>query len=288
MRPALVGQMALIDGDAAAAIAPLRTAIEMLRSRGVASLASRHTQVLAELLVAVGDVDGAIAELRQVVANGERLGMRLEARLARERLARLGATAVHAPATPAASRGLNPTTGEKLVTVLFADVRGYSAMSRSAVPAEMIDKIATFQRWSADEIGRHRGLVDKFAGDAVMATFNVSGASVDHAQHAVQCAIALRDKATMLGLPLTIGIATGPAIVGALTPNANVSVVGETTNLASRLQGAGAAGEILLSGEAHRRVTGWLARQSLTSQPVELAVKGFDGPVAAHRLIRPD
>jgi class 3 adenylate cyclase len=288
MRPAVVGQLALIDGDAAAAIAPLRTAIELLRSRGVMSLASRHTQVLADLLVAVGDVDGAIAELREVVADGERLGMRLEARLARERLARLGATSVPASSTRTADAQVRPATGEKLVTVLFADVRGYSAMSRSAVPAEMADKIATFQRWSSDEIGRHRGLVDKFAGDAVMATFNVSGASVDHAQHAVQCAISLRDKAAMLGLPLTIGIATGPAIVGALTPNANVSVVGETTNLASRLQGAGEAGEILLSGEAHRRVSGWLARQSLISRPVELAVKGFDGPVSAHRLIRPD
>ena len=288
MRPAVVGQMALVDGDAAAAIAPLRAAIELLRSRGVASLASRHTQVLADLLVAVGDVEGAIAELQKVVADGERLGMRLEARLARERLARLGATAVPVAATRTTVAEATPATGERLVTVLFADVRGYSAMSRSAVPAEMAEKIATFQRWAADEIGRHRGLVDKFAGDAVMATFNVSGASVDHAQHAVQCAIALRDKAAMLGLPLTIGIATGPAIVGALTPNANVSVVGETTNLASRLQGAGEAGEILLSGEAHRRVSGWLARQSLISTPVELAVKGFDGPIAAHRLIRPD
>jgi class 3 adenylate cyclase len=289
MRPALVGQMALADnGDAAAAIAPLRTAIELLRSRGVESLASRHTQVLADLLVAVGDVEGAIAELREVVADGERLGMPLEARLARERLARLGATSVPEATTTAASAEVRPATGERLVTVLFADVRGYSALSRSAVPAEMAEKIGTFQRWAADEIGHHRGLVDKFAGDAVMATFNVSGASVDHAQHAVQCAISLRDKAAMLGLPLTIGIATGPAIVGALTPNANVSVVGETTNLASRLQGAGEAGEILLSGEAHRRVTGWLGRQSLTSSPIELAVKGFDGPVVAHRLIRPD
>jgi class 3 adenylate cyclase len=288
MQPAMVGRMALVDGDAAAAIAPLRTAIELLERRGVGAQASRHRQVLADLLVAVGDVDGAIAELRGVVAVGERLGMFLEARLARERLARLGAASVPTAAIRAASPEVRPATGERLVTVLFADVRGYSALSRSAVPAEMAEKIATFQRWAADEVGRHRGLVDKFAGDAVMATFNVSGATVDHAQHAVQCAIALRDKAAMLGLPLAIGIATGPAIVGALTPNANVSVVGETTNLASRLQGAGEAGEILLSGEAHRRVSGWLARQSLISRPVELAVKGFDGPVAAHRLIRPD
>jgi class 3 adenylate cyclase len=286
--PAMVGRLALVEGDPAAAIAPLRTAIGLLESRGVASLAVRHSQVLADLLVAVGDVEGAIAELRDVVADCERLGMRLEGRLARERLARLGATALPVAPIRAAAPEMRAATGEKLVTVLFADVRGYSAMSRSAVPAEMAEKIATFQRWASEDIGRHRGLVDKFAGDAVMATFNVSGASVDHALHALECAIALRDKAAMLGLPLTIGIATGPAIVGALAPNANVSVVGETTNLASRLQGSAEAGEILLSQETHRRVSGWLARQALSSTQVDLDVKGFDGPVAAHRIIRLD
>jgi class 3 adenylate cyclase len=277
--------MALADGEPAAAIAPLRSAIALLRSRAYILIASQQRQVLADLLVAVGDVEDAIAELQDVVAEGERLGMRLEARLARERLARLGATAVPAVATRTTEAKVSPATGEKLVTVLFADVRGYSALSRSAAPAEMAEKIATFQRWASDEIGRHRGLVDKFAGDAVMATFNVSGASVDHAQHALQCAIALRDKAAMLDLPLTVGIATGPAIVGALTPNANVSVVGETTNLASRLQGAGEAGDILLSGESQRRVSGWLGRHSLSSAPIALTVKGFDEPVAAHRIV---
>jgi len=283
MQPAVVARLALVDGDPAAAIAPLRAASELLRSRGYTFEASRHRQVLTDLLVAGGDVAGAIAELRDVVTDGERLGMRLEARLARERLARLGATAVPATATRP-SPEVFLATGEKLVTVLFADVRGYTAMSRSAVPAEMVEKIATFQRWATNEIGRHRGIVDKFAGDAVMATFNASGASVDHALHALQCAIALRDKAVLLGLPLAVGIATGPAIVGALAPGANVSVVGEATNLASRLQGEAAAGEIVLSEEAHRRLRGWLAQQPLISTRVELTLKGFEGPVAAHRL----
>ena len=283
MQPAVVARLALVDGDPAAAIAPLRAAIELLRSRGYAFEASRHRQVLADLLVAGGDIEGAIAELREVVAEGERLGMRLEARLARERLARLGATAVPATATePSPAVGL--PTGEKLVTVLFADVQGYTAMSRSAVPAEMVEKIATFQRWATTEIGRHRGLVDKFAGDAVMATFNISGASVDHARHALECAIALRDKAALLGLPLGVGIATGPAIVGALAPGANLSVVGDTTNLASRLQGQADAGEIVLSEDAHRRLSGWLAEQSLSATRVAVTLKGFDEPVAAHRL----
>src|SRR6266568_1392000 len=68
MQPAVVARLALVDGDAAAAIAPLRAAIELLRSRGYTFDASRQRQVLADLLVAGGHVEGAIAELREVVA----------------------------------------------------------------------------------------------------------------------------------------------------------------------------------------------------------------------------
>ncbi len=70
-----------------------------------------------------------------------------------------------------------------------------------------------------------------------MATFNISGQSVDHAVQALRSAIAIIDKAALAGLPVGAGIAVGPAIVGNLTESANISVLGEVTNLASRLQG---------------------------------------------------
>jgi adenylate cyclase len=121
--------------------------------------------------------------------------------------------------------------------------------------------------------------VDKFAGDAVMATFNISGTQVDHAAHSVQAALALRDKAAMLGLPVGIGIATGPAVVGVLKTGANVSVVGETTNLASRLQSQAAAGEVMLSDETYRRLVG-----SVDATAEQLELKGFAQPVTAYRV----
>ena len=110
-----------------------------------------------------------------------------------------------------------------MVTVMFADVRGYTAMVGSRPPAEMVDLVSTYQRWAAQEVGRHFGVVDKFAGDAVMATFNVSGDQVDHAAHALQAALALRDKAALLGVPVGVGIATGPAVVGTLKTGANLA-----------------------------------------------------------------
>ena len=170
-------------------------------------------------------------------------------------------------------------TGERFVTVLFADVRGYTEMSRSTAPAVMADKIASLQRSAAREIARHHGTVDKFAGDAVMATFNVSGQSVDHASHALRAAMAMRDRARYMGIALGIGIATGPAIVGRLSKNANLSVLGETTNLASRLQGQAGPNQIVLSEEAWKRL-----RDRVDARLETLELKGFEERVPAYRV----
>ncbi|HVD46789.1 MAG TPA: adenylate/guanylate cyclase domain-containing protein, partial [Candidatus Limnocylindria bacterium] len=136
----------------------------------------------------------------------------------------------------------------------------------------------------SQEVSRHRGLIDKFAGDAIMATFNVSGQSVDHTLQALKAAIAIIDKAALAGLPVGAGIAVGPAVVGRLAESANVSVLGEVTNLAARLQAQSTAGEVTLSEEAHRRVREWLAERQIAPERTELDLKGFSGPVVAYRV----
>jgi class 3 adenylate cyclase len=175
-------------------------------------------------------------------------------------------------------------SGERLVTSMFADVRGYTALTAAGAPADTADRITTLHRWAAAEVGRRHGIVDKFAGDAVMATFNAVGARVDHAVLALEAALALRDKAALLDLPVGIGIAVGPAVVTRSVDSANVSVLGAATNLASRLQGAAAGGEILLSDDAHRRVAAWLDERGLAVTRDELELKGLDGPQPAYRL----
>ena len=167
---------------------------------------------------------------------------------------------------------------------MFADVRGYTPLASTSPPEELADRIITLHRWAAAEVGRRSGIVDKFAGDAVMATFNVAGSRVDHAVLAVEAALALRDKAALMDLPVGIGIAVGPAVVSRTVDEANVSVLGAATNLASRLQQAAAGGEILLSDEAFRRVSSWLTERGLTVEPQELELKGFDGAQPAYRL----
>jgi len=176
--------------------------------------------------------------------------------------------------------------GERLVTMLFADVRGYTALTSTTAPAELAERIGTLHRWAAAEVGRQHGFVDKFAGDAVMATFNATGTRLDHAREALEAALALSGKAALLDLGVGIGIAVGPAVVGRTVAGGNVSVLGPTTNLAARLQAAAEAGEIVLSEEAHRRVAQWLEERGLEAVPQTLELKGFDDPQPAFRLRR--
>ena len=127
-------------------------------------------------------------------------------------------------------------------------------------------------------VERRGGIVDKFAGDAVMASFNVSGTSTGHTVDALEAALALRDRAAMIELPLGIGIAVGPGVVGRGASDDNIAVTGEATNLAARLQAQAGPGEILLSAEAHRRVADWLAEQAMETTREELELKGFAEP----------
>jgi class 3 adenylate cyclase len=279
------GRLALADGRMAEAADRFRAAIAAFERWGYWTFEARARVLLAEALVALGSEEQAIAELRRVAAEALPRGAGLLLAAARDALTSLG-VALADSELPGAPEAEPAGVGERFVTVIFADIRGYATITREAAPADMLGRVATYQRWAADEIGRHRGIVDKFAGDAVMATFNASGATVDHATQALEAALAIREKAATLGLPVGVGIATGPAVVGALTRGANVSVLGEATNRASRLQERAGPGEILVDVEAHRRTAPLISRRRLFAEPVELDLRGFDHPVSAFRITR--
>jgi predicted ATPase/class 3 adenylate cyclase len=273
--------IALALGDTGKARAAAAEAAASFHAAGMVYRELNTRLLLANIHLREDDARAAETEFRQVLETSLRLGLvRLE-NLAEQGLATLGIDVDHTAPGPGTTESVHAPAklGERLVTVMFVDVRGYTAMVGERPPVEMVDLVGTYQRWAAQEVERHLGVVDKFAGDAVMATFNVSGDQVDHAAHALKAAMALRDKAAMLGLPVGIGIATGSAVVGTLKTGANLSVIGETTNLASRLQAQAAAGEVLLSDESYRRV-----REDVVATAEELTLKGFERPVAAYRI----
>ena len=281
------GRILLTRGATAEARPFLARIREEAAARGFRLVEWRARTLAAEAVARDGSREEAEHELAAVVAEADAATALLVRDRARAVAEELG-LAVPAPVEPPSGRdGAEPElvgAGERLVTSLFADVRGYTALAAASAPADLADRIETLHRWAAAEVGRQHGLVDKFAGDAVMATFNATGTRLDHARQALEAALALSGKAALLDLGVGIGIAVGPAVVGRTVAGGNVSVLGATTNLAARLQAAADVGEIVLSDEAHRRVAGWLAERGLEAAPQALELKGFDGPQPAWRL----
>lgn len=282
------GRVLLAQGRPGEARPLLERAAGEFESAGLRLWAWRARAAAAEAAARDGDLDVARTLFESVI---------LEAhgacawRVRDDAIAAAQRAGLDAPALPDEDAEVETlgvvAAGERLVTSMFADVRGYTPMAAASAPEELADRMTTLYRWAAAEVGKRQGIVDKFAGDAVMATFNATGARVDHAQLALDAALALRDKAALMDLPVGIGIAVGPAVVSRSVDAQNVSVLGSTTNLAARLQTAAAGGDILLSDEAHRRVEAWLGERGLTAEPETLELKGFDGAQSAYRLASP-
>ena len=280
------GTIQLAGGNATEARPHLDRAVREFEDVGLQLWAWRAAALAADAAAQTGDRDAA-TELFAACMHGAHVAGAFRVRDdARARAAHLGLEVpsfADEPAKEIAEPDIVPS-GERLVTSMFADVRGYTPLTSASAPEELADRITTLYRWASTEVGRRYGIVDKFAGDAVMATFNAAGARVDHAVLALEAALALRDKAAIMDLPVGIGIAVGPAVVTRGTGAGNLSVLGEATNLAARLQTAAAGGEILLSDEAFRRVAAWLDERALPVEPEELELKGFEGAQRAYRL----
>ncbi|MDP9325550.1 MAG: adenylate/guanylate cyclase domain-containing protein, partial [Candidatus Dormibacteraeota bacterium] len=278
------GRVALAEGDVAEARILAGQAVAGYGKARARLDEARALLLLAEAEAAANDADASRAALTLASKMAAASGAARLARQTQELASRLSIDLEPSMTRPAPKP--EPAMGEKMVSVLFLDVRGYTSMTREKTPADMVDRIGSLHRWARHETERRGGLVDQFGGDAVMATFNVAGTTVDHALDALQAAIAIRDKASLMGLPIGGGIAVGPAVVGRLTEGGNVSVLGDSTNLASRLQAQAGDGEIVLSDEAYRRVRAWVDDKPMTAEAVSLELKGFDGVVKAYRLRR--
>jgi class 3 adenylate cyclase len=277
------GRILLAHGEAAKAKPILETVVGTAARRGFRLVEWRARLLVVEALAQLGESQAAEDELKRVVVAADAAGAVLIADSARTIAASHGLELPRsAPATSAEPEIM--LAGERLITSMFADVRDYTALTAATAPAEMAERITTLYRWAAAEVSRHHGVVNKFAGDAVMATFNATGTRIDHARAALEAALALSGKAALLELGVGIGISVGPAIVGPETADGDILVLGEATNLAARLQTAAEAGEIVLSDEAHRRVAAWLSERGLEATREPLDLKGFDGPQPAWRL----
>jgi class 3 adenylate cyclase/tetratricopeptide (TPR) repeat protein len=193
-------------------------------------------------------------------------------------IARLDAEAATA-AAPATTE-----TERRPVTVLFADLCGFTALSRD-LPDEQLHALLARYLAAADEIvRRHGGTVDKHIGDAVMALFGAPVAHDDDMLRAVRAALELRSHMPALSrdaghaLQMHAGLAAGEVIVGA--SGGGYTAVGETVNLASRLTDLAPPGEIFVADQVQRALAGRARFETHGQQ----AVKGFAAPVDVWRL----
>ena len=176
----------------------------------------------------------------------------------------------------------------KTVTIVFCDLVGSTAMGETLDPEQL--RLVTQRYFDAMRapIERHGGTIEKFIGDAVMAVFGVPHVHEDDALRAVRAAGDMRDVLTALNAELDrdhgvslacrIGVNTGEVVAG----GGDAVVVGDTVNVAARLEQAASSGEILLGAETYR-----LVRDAVVAEPVEaLDLKGKTLPVPAHRLVQ--
>ncbi|HEX2292362.1 MAG TPA: adenylate/guanylate cyclase domain-containing protein [Gaiellaceae bacterium] len=175
---------------------------------------------------------------------------------------------------------------EREVSVLFADLQGFTAFSERHTPAEVLAMLNSYWAKAVPVVlGRHGGMIERFAGDAIMVVFNAAADQPDHALRAAQAALGLQRAADgEADWPrFRVGVNTGPAIVGNVgtQEQRSFTAIGDTTNLAARLQTAAEPGEVVV-GEA----TAEAVRAQADLEPIgELHVKGKASPVAAYRLI---
>jgi adenylate cyclase len=238
---------------------PITSVLEQLRSDGFTSDALVLLEGAARELVRVDEL------FRSYV------GPQLAARLEREpELAELGGR-------------------EADVTVLFADLAGFTHFSADRSPTEVVEMLNAY--WAATVpilSEREEGLIEGFAGDAILVVFNALDDQPDHAVRAVRAAVEVQRAAEQtakdtVGWPrFRIGINTGPAALGNVGAGSQRSftAIGDMTNVAARLQTAARPGGILIGRATYESVRGVIPAEPLG----ELELKGKPEPVPAFEV----
>lgn len=171
----------------------------------------------------------------------------------------------------------------KVVTILFADVSGFTAMSEKLDAEEVRDTMNALWAKLDACITSRGGRIDKHIGDAVMALFGVPASQEDDAERAVRAALAMQDALAAFSseLKMRIGLNTGPVLLGSVGTTAEFTAMGDAVNLASRLEHAAPVGGVLISHELYGNVRGIFDVQA--QEP--LSVKGKKEPVRTY-LVR--
>ena len=211
----------------------------------------------------------------------------------RKMLAAIGELTPAAPAKPVPASGVEPKTQDtaerRQVTVMFSDLVGSTALSARMDPEDLREVISAYQKCVAETVGRFGAFVAKYMGDGVLVYFGYPQAHEDDAERAVRAGLeliaAVARLKTRASLQTRVGIATGLVVVGDLIGSGEAQergIVGETPNLAARLQGIAEPNTVVIA-EGTRKLLGSLFElKDLGAKDL----KGIAGPVRAWAALR--
>ncbi|HEX7438429.1 MAG TPA: response regulator [Caldimonas sp.] len=179
------------------------------------------------------------------------------------------------------------------ITVVFLDLRGFTAFTETADPEEVMAVLGEYHAAVGRLVLEHEGTLERFTGDGIMVFFNDPVPVADPAPRAARMALAMQGEVDALAagwkkrgydLLMGIGIAQGFATIGSIgfPGRIDYGAIGTVTNLAARLCGEARGGEILVSQRVQALLDGAVA----TEPAGELALKGFQRPVPAYRVVR--
>lgn len=177
------------------------------------------------------------------------------------------------------------------ITTLFADLRGFTALSEKLDPEVLFETLNHHLSLGAEAVLNYEGTLDKFMGDAVMAFFNAPLPQTDYALRAVRAAVEMQrriaatsqSRAQANRLQFGIGIATGDAVVGNIgtAQLMNYTAIGNSVNLARRLQESAKGGQILIDQATHQTVAAYVKARPLGL----LEVKGLREPLPVYDVL---
>ena len=175
----------------------------------------------------------------------------------------------------------NPGGAEVPMSLLYADIRKSTEFVREHPPAEVLRRINIFLDLATDAITDSDGFVLAFYGDCVVANWPPGFSGVDYVAKAVKAGRKIAGASARAGIPVGIGVHSGDAymcsVLAAKGSFRDVSVFGEAVNVVARLSDAAAAGEVLVSMDV-------AASAGIEGTHEMLTLKGFDDPIAVHRL----
>ncbi len=190
------------------------------------------------------------------------------------------------PLDAAVAPAVGPVEERRLLSIVFADLAGFTQRSDHADPEDVRGILVPFHAIAKEEIERFGGMLDKFIGDAALGVFGAPIAHEDDAERAVRAALAIRERVSRDGMPVRVAVNTGEALVTTGEgPQVGEHVAGDVVNTASRLQNLAPVGDVVVgdtTARATRRVIDYEELPSAT-------VKGKAEPLGLWlaRSVRP-